>query len=570
MPEGLRQEQSGTPMTTQVLIVGGGPCGLMLANELGRRGIEAILIDQKATTAFSPQANACQARSMEHFRRLGFADEIRAMGLPNDYPTDIAYFTRYMKPELSRFKRPSSGEATQVVKTAGGSWTAAELPHRVSQKFVEQVLYRHACALPTISIAFGWRLEAFEEAPGHVATRICNVNTGEMREVRAQYVYGADGARSFVRRQLGFHYDGDSARERDFMGGQMLAVFFKAPDFYARCPGERAWMYTSFNDQRRALLIAVDGVETFFFHAQLHPHEQANDITDEKAIAYIEEAMGEPIKVSILHKGFWLAGRALVADHFQRGRIFLGGDAVHLFTPTGGMGYNTAIEDAVNIGWKLAAVLKSQAPESLLDSYEGERRPVAIRNTGFARQFADSIGLYKPTPALEKPGRAGDAARQRAGEYLANHAASEFNIPGFTLGARYDTSSIIAADPAASPPDRPGVYVQSGKPGGRAPHVWLEDGRSLFDTFGFEWTLLCMGARKADVEGFQAAAKEFGVELSVVDCDDEIVADLYGSALALIRPDQVVAWRRITDEPDARQVLALALGRITRDQKVQN
>ena len=132
------------PEQTQVLIVGGGPCGLMLANELGRRGIATVVLDQKPGTAFNPQANATQARTMELYRRLGFADEIRALGLPTDFPTDIAYFTRFARHELARFRLPSAREARQMVSTLSGSWSAAELPHRVAQKYVEQVLRRHA------------------------------------------------------------------------------------------------------------------------------------------------------------------------------------------------------------------------------------------------------------------------------------------------------------------------------------------------------------------------------------------------------------------------------------------
>src|SRR5580693_5513319 len=147
-----------TRPTTSVLIVGGGPCGLMLANELGRRGVSAIMIDEKPGTAFNPQANATQARSMEHYRRLGFADEIRQAGLPADYPTDVAYFTRYTGYELARFQLPSSANAKQLVKGLSGSWSAAELPHRVSQKFVESVLRRHAERLPGIGLHYGYRL----------------------------------------------------------------------------------------------------------------------------------------------------------------------------------------------------------------------------------------------------------------------------------------------------------------------------------------------------------------------------------------------------------------------------
>jgi|SRR5579884_3384916 len=545
---------------TQVLIVGGGPCGLMLANELGRRGIAVILVDQKATTASSPQANATQARTMEHFRRLGFVEEVRSMGLPDDYPTDIAYFTRYTTHELGRVRLPSAKEAKSWVKASGGSWSAAEAPHRVSQKFVEAVLCRHAAALPSVSLRFSWRLDSFEENSDSVEACISSVASGESRRIKANYLFGADGPRSSIRQKLGFAYGGDPGVDRDFMGGQMLAIYMKAPTFYAACPHPKSWMYCSFNAERRALLIAVDGRQEFVFHTQLRAHE-ANSLTDETARQYFEQAVGRHLPIEILSRDLWMAGRALVADQFQRGRVLLGGDAVHLFTPTGGMGYNTAIEDAVNIGWKLAAVLKKQAPQSLVESYEAERRPVALRNTAFARHFADSIGLYRPSPAIEADSRAGESARRRAGEYLAGHAQSEFNIPGFTFGARYDHSPIIAKDRAPSPPDVPTIYVPTGKPGGRAPHLWLSDGRSLYDAFGFEWTLLCLRESESASASFVGAAAAAGVVLQVFTYDDEEARDIYESDLVLIRPDQIVAWRRTNETFRADDVLAAATGR---------
>jgi 2-polyprenyl-6-methoxyphenol hydroxylase-like FAD-dependent oxidoreductase len=547
--------------TTQVLIVGGGPCGLMLANELGRRGINAILIDQKVSTAFNPQANATQARSMEHFRRLGFADEIRAMGMPEDYPTDIAYFTRFTAHELGRVSLPSAREAQKLIKTMSGSWSAAELPHRVGQKFVEAVLYRHAKVCPSIELAFSSRVVAVEQRVDGVIAEIEPVDGGPKRQIHAEYLIGADGPRSLVRRHLGIEYSGNSDVNRDFMGGRMLALYLRSPMFYEVCPHARSWMYCSFNAERRALLIAVDGKGEFVFHTQVRPDEDPNSVDDTKALDMFRQAVGATVRVEILSRDFWIAGRALVADSFRSGRMFLGGDAVHLFTPTGGMGYNTAIEDAVNLGWKLSAVLRRQAPEALLDSYEAERRPVALRNTGFAQSFADSIGLYRPSPALEAEGRAGETSRRRAGEYLANHARAEFNIPGFTFGARYDGSPIIAGDPAPSPPDTPTAYVPTGKPGGRAPHVWLPDGRSLFDSFGFEWTLLCLGDDQRQASAFMTAAVEAGLDLKVVSVDDEEARDLYESDLALIRPDQIVAWRHVAGSiVDPAKVIAHALG----------
>src|SRR5574339_823465 len=151
------------PVQTQVFIVGGGPFGLTLAIELGRRGIAVVLADQNPGTTRNAAANATQARTMEHFRRLGFADEIRALGLPPDFPTDIAYFTRFARHELARFSLPSARDAKQLVTSLRGSWSAAELPHRCNQKFIEPVLRRHAEALPSVSVHYGVRMTGFQQ-----------------------------------------------------------------------------------------------------------------------------------------------------------------------------------------------------------------------------------------------------------------------------------------------------------------------------------------------------------------------------------------------------------------------
>jgi hypothetical protein len=247
----------------------------------------------------------------------------------------------------------------------------------------------------------------------------------------------------------------------------------------------------------------------------------------------------------VLSKGGWTAGHSLVAEHFQRGRVFLGGDAVHLFTPTGGLGYNTAVEDAVNLGWKLAAVLQGKAGCGLLDTYELERRPLAVRNTGYARAFADSLGLFTPVAEIEEDSPRGQAARTEAGNYLGQHGRAEFDIPGITFGGRYDGSPAIVPDGSAPPVDVPNVYTPTACPGGRPPHAWLEDGSSLFDAFGFEWTLLVLGpaATATDTAPFTSAMSRFGVDIRVVRVSDPEILTLYEALLVLIRPDQIVAWR---------------------------
>jgi 2-polyprenyl-6-methoxyphenol hydroxylase-like FAD-dependent oxidoreductase len=548
-------EESSVP----VLIAGGGPCGLMLANELGRRGIGALLVDEKPSTAFNPQANATQARTMEHFRRLGFAEEVRSLGLPPEFPTDIAYFTRFARHELARFPLPSSRDAKTRVAGLTGSWSAAELPHRVSQKFVEAVLRRHAERLPGISVQYGWRLVDFEEIGDAVRCEIERVADASRRRVRARYLFGADGPRSFVRERLGFGYVGETGLIRDFMGGRMYALYVRCPAFYELVPHAPAWMSVTFNPERRAFMAAVDGRGEFAFHTQLRPDEAAETLTEGDARRMFQAAVGAPIDVEILSRGTWTAGHALVADKFQRGRVLLGGDAVHLFTPAGGLGYNTAVDDAVNVAWKLAAVLKGLADPSLLESYERERRPLAVRNTGFARAFADSLGLYAPAREIEDDTPEGAEARRAAGAYFAAHARAEFNIPGVTFGGRYDGSPIIVPDGTIPPADAANTYTPTACPGGRAPHLWLAEGRSLYDTFGFEWTLLRLRRGSRVAEEIAHAGRNLGLDLTIVDIDRADARDLYDADAALIRPDQIVAWRG-SAPCDAFEVMARVSG----------
>ena len=562
---------------TDVLIAGGGPFGLMLANELGRRDIKCLLVDPKASTAFNPQANATQARTMEHFRRLGFAQEIRAQGLPPHHPTDITYLTRFSGIELARLRLPTAAAAPQAIKAMSGSWSAAELPHRVSQKFVEVTLRQHAEKWASNDIRYGWKLESFKDeslssnntgsvAASHpIQARIQQVNSAEpvSLDVRAKYFIGADGARSFVRHELGIAWGGATGFKRNFMGGKMLAVYLKAPHFYEQNPNDRAWMYVIVNPELRAFIMSVDGVSEFAFHVQMADDAATEALTAEDAKRLFALAYGQAMDIEILSMATWLAGHALVAESFQKGHVFLGGDAVHLFTPTGGLGYNTAVEDAVNLGWKLSAVLKGQAQPTLLDSYEIERKPLAIRNTGYAKQFADSIGLFDADKALEDISPAGEQARSIASDYLNGHARREFNIPGVTFGGRYIHSPLIVEDGTQAPADAANTYIPSACPGGRPPHAWLPDGSSLFDHFNFEWTLLVLGEDKGplaqDALKFSEAALQCHLDFKVLRFDSQELLDLYEANLVLIRPDQIVAWRG-TNAHQAMQVLKQASG----------
>jgi 2-polyprenyl-6-methoxyphenol hydroxylase-like FAD-dependent oxidoreductase len=523
----------------------------MLAMVVGRRGMAVVLVDQHPDTTRNAAANATQARTMEHFRRLGFADEVRALGLPADFPTDVAYFTRFARHELARFSLPSSRDARRLVSTLSGSWSAAELPHRCNQKFIEPVLRRHAQALPGVSVNYGWRMSAFRSNENLVEADV--ESAGSKCTVKALYLIGADGPRSRVRQALGIRYAGESRITRPFVGGRMYAVYARMPDFYREVPHRPAWMNVAFNPERRCFMPAVDGKGEFAFHTQLRPDEQESRVTEEQAVAMVQQAVGLPLRVEVIARASWTAGYSLVAGKFSDERILIGGDAAHLFTPMGGLGYNTAIEDAVNLGWKLAAVLKGQASEHLLASYEAERRPLALRNTAYAKGFADSLGNYVPPPEIEDASPAGEAARRRAGEYYQAHGRAEFDIPGITFGGRYDGSPAIVSDGTSPPPDTANAYVPTACPGGRPPHFWMPDGRSLYDLFGFEWTLLRFGRRTP-------SRMAQGPMLKIVDLESEEARDLYAADLVLIRPDQIVAWRG-GSERDAAAAFRQVMGR---------
>jgi hypothetical protein len=299
---------------------------------------------------------------------------------------------------------------------------------------------------------------------------------------------------------------------------------------------------------------AIDGRGLWVLHVQL-PREGADPAA--YARDSLVRAAGREFPFELLGIAEWTAGFTLVAERFRRGRAFITGDAAHLFTPTGGQGYNTSVDDASNLGWKLAAVCQGWGGPELLSSYESERKPVALRNTRFARAMADSIGRLELPADLEADGAAGDAARAVLGERLYRHAATEFDIPGIHLGVFYAGSPIVVSDGTSPPPDDWHRYTPSAVPGARAPHAWLADGVSIFDRFGRDFTLVRFDA-SVDVRPIEAAARRRGVPLELLDVASDEARDLYARDLALVRPDHHIGWRgnAAPDDPEALFVRA--------------
>jgi len=544
-------------LDTPVLIVGGGPVGLFLAMELGSRNIDCLLVNERPSTSTHPKGSTLNARTMEHLRRLGAARDVRAVGVPADHVTDITYITRFTGYELGRIEMPSLNEKIGNPGPWGETLLTPEPIHRCNQIYFEPVLRRWAESYPSTDIRFGWRLNSFRQFADRVDAEIENLATGEKHSVSSRYLVACDGANGLVRRQLGFKYGGRESSGDKFYDGRMLSLYVRAPKIYDVMNFPVSWHYLTVNSDGRMDCISLDCRGDFVILAHI-PADL--DLEQFDSQAFFHRAVGRDIGAEIISVEEWWAGLALVTDHYQSGRVFLAGDSVHLFTPTGGFGFNTGIDDSVNLAWKLAAVIDGWGGARLLETYEAERRPIGIRNTTESGNLAEQIANLQIPLHLEEDSPRGAAERKAFGE-LIEIFREEFASLGIQLGARYDGSRIVAPDNERPPPDNPKTYTPSSVPGGRAPHYWINDTDSLFDRFGPGFTLLSAGPDAPDAAALSAAAEARGVPITVAEVTDPGVERLYPRKLALIRPDQHLAWRGDVPPDDPDRLWDLVTGR---------
>jgi 2-polyprenyl-6-methoxyphenol hydroxylase-like FAD-dependent oxidoreductase len=547
------------PLQIPVAIAGGGPVGLMLALFLDLYGVRSVVFNTEPEVRRHPKGSTHNSHTMEHHRRLGIAPRVRDLSLPKDRPTDVAYFTRLTGWELGRIRMPSENEKRRAVANTAATDQVPEPLLRANQMYVEAFLLEHARTRPNVTIRFGWQLTGLQEDADGVTAEV--ESAGGRERWRAQYLAGCDGGRSFVRRSLALRYSGFASLDSPYYGGRQNATYFRAPTLYrdhlAHRPG---WNYWIVNPKGRCTIISLNRDDEFLSFSKA-PDDGAEP-TDQDAVRTIIRSIGVDLPIQIIGHWPWTAGVALVADRFGAGRVALAGDAAHLFTPTGGFGMNTGMDDASNLAWKLAALVQGWGGAGLLASYEIERKPIAHRNTTAARELSKQLASMPDITLVDEDSPAGEATRRKVSAHLAG-MTEEYASIGVQLGARYDGSPVITED-GAPPPDQLERYTPSGVPGGRAPHYWPGPGRgygdSLFDKFGRGFTLLRLGRHAGDASSLIGAARKRNIPLTVIDLPSAEARELYGRDLALVRPDQYVAWRGDAPPADPDRVLAQVVG----------
>jgi 2-polyprenyl-6-methoxyphenol hydroxylase-like FAD-dependent oxidoreductase len=533
----------------EVLIVGGGPVGLTLAIDLGQRGVRCLLVDKRPEPSFLPKMERCHPRTMEHFRRLGIADAVRAAGYPLDLPFDAFLVNTLAEPAIARLPRPSVETARTQARAQNDGRHPAEPSQIISQYALEPLLKSVAERTPGVTVRFGCELLSFEEKPGGVTARV--KEAGGERMVSALYLAGCDGGSSTVRAALGFRLEG-----KPDIGRQAQALF-RCDALFERMGkveglGKGCHYYRA--DDRWTFLITQGDTHQFSLHAMV---EDENELP-----AIFEELVAAPIAYETLYLGKWTM-RLMLADRYAAGRVFLAGDAVHLVTPIGGLGMNTGIGDAIDLAWKLAARLKGWGGDRLLASYETERRAIGDRNVKAAEHAYWARRVWRDLCAEEvdrinEPDNAAVRAHV-GGVWLEQHRKGS-GMMGITQGYRYRNSPLIVHEAGDDGADQARYdYVPGTLPGGRIPHVWLRDGSALQDHVRDGFTLV--SRQGAGDGGLREAFEARGCPFAALDLGGEPAArEMMERDHLLLRPDLHIAWRGNALPDDPARLAALVTG----------
>jgi 4-hydroxyisophthalate hydroxylase len=520
---------------TSVIVVGGGPVGLGLAATLGKAGIPCVLLEPRTAPAAIPKGQSLTARSLEHFYYWDCADELHAARLlPGGFP--IGGITAYESLAGEYWYAPAGREAV-----ADFYYQRHE---RLPQYLTESVLRLRVGALNPVVPLYGWSAASVSQASDGVRVTAVEDQGGARCEINGAYVVGCDGARSMVREQTGIPSGG-----ADFNQRMVLAVF-RSRDLSAHL--ERFPPRTTYRVLHPELggywrfFGRVDATETWFFHA---PVDQ--DATASVAVAHslIERATGFPVACTFEHVGFWDL-RVSVAASYRAGRAFIAGDAAHSHPPYGGYGLNTGLEDSVNLGWKLAAVLKQWGRPALLDSYTRERHPVFV---GTGEAITQGIEKDRDFLARYSPRRDRVEFEHAWRSMTGGETAPPWYEP------HYEGSPVVWG-PEGSVCGVHGGHTFEARAGHHLAPALASSGRNIFQDLGREYTLVALGEDPGQHAAFQAAARRLGMPLRVLSDGFDGQRAAYKRRLILVRPDQYVAWTGDEAPADATDVLRRVIG----------
>lgn len=525
---------------TPVLIVGGGPVGFSLALDLAQRGTSSTLVERDAGTALHllAKAGTLYERSMEYCRWLGIAERVAAVGFPEDYPRDTVYCTALHGFPIGRDPLPSTADRPLAPETP-------EMLRRCPQYVFDPLLADAVLERGLTDVRYNHRLSGLTESDDGVTATLVT-GDGDELTIHADYLVGCDGASSTVRQALGIPFDG---QQLDYSVSLMIyCADFERYQPYGRC--ER-WMFLA-PDGTWGNITTVDGRGLYRFTIIGSPERIAPDKLDVGAL--LRRAIGDDtvdIPWHVVNVMPWRRSQC-AASEFHSKRVVLAGDAAHTTSPTGGHGLNTSLGDCSDLGWMLPALLQGWGGEGLLSAYTAERRPVAIRNSSLStRNYKVWVENDGREHILEDSER-GLQQRDALGARLSALLKQEWQSFGVSMGYNYSESPIVVSDGTPAPPDEPSTYIQTARPGHRAPHAWLSPGRSTLDLFGEGFTLLVLGGSATDVTPLTKAADNVGMPLKVEAIDDPHIVELYERRLVLVRPDGMVAWRgdELPEDPE--------------------
>lgn len=536
-----------------VIIIGAGPVGLTAAIDLDARGISTVVVESRAyNQPPSVKSNHVASRTMERFRRLGIAGKVRNAGLPADYPNDVALRTTTTGLELARISIPSRQKRYSTTDGPDGWWPTPEPPHRVNQTFLEPILNEHVSGLANVTLLNRTSYLGHSQNTDGVEIVVSDVETGDKRLLSGRFLIGCDGGRSSVRKQIGSKFFGDAVIQR------VQSTCIRAKGLYDLIPGKRAWGYYSFNPRRSGSVYAIDGKELFLVHNYLSG-EESETVDRDWSIRTIL-GIDDNFEYEIVSQEDWVA-RRLVADRFRDRRVFICGDAAHIWVPYAGFGMNAGIADALNLTWALGAYLEGWGGEGILDAYEAERLPITDQVSKFAMNHAQAMVKARTAVPddIEADTASGRLQRERLGREAYDLNVQQFAAAGLNYGYVYDSSPIIQADGESAPGYSMGSFTPSTVPGCRAPHFWLHGGRSVYDEFGQGYTLLRFDV-DADIDALTDAAREVGMPLTVIDVPVGVAPPVYQHKLVLCREDQHIAWRGNALPEDIDHLVSMVRG----------